>query len=136
MDSIIISALLLMLTYKSKNRDLLVIAASGCVSSEALFILMGDVALYYSMLTMIATTLAYKAFIINSLPARLYSILTAINGVLCCLLIFSFSPKFNAFIESTIIMYNEYMLLIVFMVAVTGSDNLIMRAYNESKTKK
>ena len=134
MDNIIIAALLLMLTYKSTNRALLVIAATGCVSSEAVFTLMDDVALYYSTLTMIAATLAYKAFMLGTTASKLYSVLTAINATLCCLLIFSFTPEFNTFIESTIIMYNEYMLLIVFLVAVIGSDNIITRTYHESKT--
>lgn len=134
MDSIIISALLLMLTYKSNNRELLIIVATGCISSETVFILMDDVALYYSALTMIAATLAYKAFILDTTASKLYSVLTVINGTLCCFLIFSFTHEFNTFIESTIIMYNEYMLLIVFIVAIIGSDNIITRTYHESKT--
>ena len=133
MENIITAVFLLALARGSANKDLLVIAATGCILSEAMFILINDVVLYYSIMAIISASLAASALKASQSTCNcIYAILMLTIGLLCSMLVFSFSIDFNVVVEAAIDWTGKYILTITVILAIIGSDNIITRKYYES----
>ena len=128
MENIITAILLLSLTAKSNNKELLVIVATGCILSEAMYQFINDVVLYYSIMAIITASLAHRALQSSECNCNvIYALIMLSQGTLCAVLVFSFSSILNELIEAAMDSVGSYVLLISAIVAIMGTDNLISR---------
>ena len=134
MENIFAAIFLLLLQASGKDKKLLEIVAIGCIASDVVFLAVDDCAMYYSTMAALAATLAMKCVKLECAAAKIYSWLMMLQATLCALLIHSFSASFNNIIQHELEFYNEWILTVIIVSCVFGTDNLISKRFYESSS--
>lgn len=129
MENILTAMFLLILPAKNESRKLLDIVSAGCITSEVIYIGVDDSALYYSVITVLAATLSMKSVKIKCVAAKTYSALMLFQATLCATLIPSFSMAFNNLMQYELKFYNDWILTVILLFCVIGTDNLITKRF-------
>jgi len=132
MENIFTAIFLLLLPVGREDRKLFNIIIIGCIASDVAYMLIEDVALYYSVITAIACTLAIKSMHFKCAAAKVYSTLMVFQATICVMLIPSFSFEINNAVQYMLSFYNEWILTVILLSCIIGTNNIISKRLYES----
>lgn len=131
MENLFIAIVMLALFLDAKGNILVLIIAIGSVTAIFIDLFIVDIAVFYSLNSLIASVLAYASFkLVKNYSSKVYAIMMIIQALLCFLLVPCWSEIANNVLQSLLYTYNENIYIVILSIGIINSDIFSLRIYS------